>query len=268
MRNIFVFNSDDNIDYTLITNNQTVVIHGYRKDIDLILDPHLMQPGVYILLSQNMLYVGQSGTNVKNRLKSHTNEKTWWKEYIVITDEHGCLEKTMVEYMEAYFVQHLRQKGLTLDNDTIGNTTVVSPFTEMKTKQHILNSEDSIFNVLNIDLLHPQNKSNIDETPSNHRVTIYDSNNNVFEGSSANKALQQMITHYSKDMLFYSKLYSEITDSPSATNIISSYRDPQSPNDYIEITEDLYMYTKLSRKQSLMQIEYLASVLGIEVNVT
>lgn len=267
MKNIFVFNDENNIDYNIVTNNQSVVIHGYKKDLEFILDKHLSQPGVYILLSTNMLYVGQSGTNVKSRLRTHLNEKTWWESYLVITDEHGTLEKTMVEYMEAYFIQLLRQKGLTLDNDTIGNTIIVSSFTQLKTKNYITSSEDSIFNVLNIDLLKPQQTSNTDETPSNHRLTIEDSNGNKFEGSSATKALERMLIHYSKDFMYYSKLHSEVTDDPSATNIITSYKDYRHPNDFIELTEDLFMYTKLSKKQALSQIDYLSSVLDIKTSI-
>lgn len=267
MRSIFVFNDRSSIDYTLVTNDQTVTIHGLKSDIDLIIDKHLDQPGVYILLSENMLYIGQSGTNVKSRLRNHVTEKTWWTEYIVITDEHGLLEKTMVEYMETYFIQKLRQKGLTLDNDTKGNSTVVSSFTEMKTHRHISSAEDSIFNVLNRDLMKPHQNSNILETPSNHRVTINDSNGNSFDGSSASKALQQMLVHYSKDLIMCNKLYDESTDEPSSTNVITSYRDWSNLNDYIELTEDLYMYTKLSRKQALEQIAYMSSVLNIEVEI-
>lgn len=267
MRHLFLFEENDGLNIDMIKDSTTVVIRGSRSELrsPLFNLKEIQQPGVYFLISDNMMYIGQSGQNVLNRLKTHDTERDWWTSYLVITDTHGELEKTVTEYIEAYLIQLLRQKGLTLDNDTNGNLGKVSQFNKMKSQELIDKSMNIIFNVLNENVFKEQDKSNVDEVSTNSKCLIVVSDDNSFEGSSVKKALHAMLSHYSNSHLGYSTLMSEVTDSPSPRSIIVDNQFSSDNKAFWALSGDLYMYSKLNSKQAKEQIEYFLEVLQLEL---
>lgn len=86
----------DKIDYLLAQNESTFF-------------------GVYLLLSNNMVYVGQS-QNLKQRTKQHLIDKDWWESVVLITSNNDSLNKTDINYIEAVLIQKSIEAG-TCDSD-------------------------------------------------------------------------------------------------------------------------------------------------------
>lgn len=268
INHLFLFKENSNLNLDIIYDDLCVVIKGNKNDLQKEPIPLLAQPGIYLLLSENLIYVGQSGHNVSKRLSLHLSEKDWWEDFIVITDKHGELEKTLTEYIEAYLISYITHEGLTLDNDTKGNLSKVSLFNKMKASSIIENSLYIIQNILKFNLTKEQKKSNIEEKQTHNKLKLEDSNEQIFEASSYIKLLHSFLTHYATFNFGekYSTLLMDVTEDPGPKNIIAL--SPNNEDDFIKITGDLYMYTKLTKAQVLYNIEYFAEVLDLKIELS
>lgn len=265
MRELFLFSTNDNVDITSITYEGCKVFSGKRESAT---SQVLAIPGVYILMSKNMMYIGQSATNVLTRLKTHESKRPWWTEFIVITSEHGDMEHTVTEYIESHLITHLKHSGFTLDNDTIGNSGSISRFTELNAINYIEKSLYVIDEILKVNLYENQKKSNIDETFTNKNFELIFSTGEIFSGSSPIKVLSSFLSHFAEnDVQKFMFLSHEITEVPSSKSIIgdsSSFMNEEKKN-YIHIKDDIYMYSKLTSEQVSNQIEYFSEIFGLNI---
>ena len=55
--------------------------------------------GVYLLLSPNMVYVGQS-SDLAKRLSQHMAGKDWWESAVIITTKDDSLNHSDIDYLE------------------------------------------------------------------------------------------------------------------------------------------------------------------------
>lgn len=257
MRNTFIFN-DHNNDHTEIVQEESVlVIKGKRDELLPLSLKELKQPGVYFLLSNDFLYVGQSGKSVFNRLVHHLSKRSWWTDYLVITDDKGELEKTMTEFIEGHYITKLRANGVIMDNDTDGNSTVASRFTLSKITSIVHIADRLIADNHKVDLFKIQEGTGAE--PTHLRTKIIDENGNVFSGSSLFKSFNLLILDYAKDPFMYSKLIMN-EDEKGA---ISSIGGPS----YIEVAEDLFL-KKMSTKETEAAIKEYSEILDIRLTVT
>lgn len=261
MKNIFIFEDNKELNIDFIQEDDVLVLHGDRNVLKQTIIPELDQPGVYFLLSENFIYIGQSGISVQKRFTQHLSERDWWTEFVVITDNKGELEKTMTEYIEEYFIKLLRRRGVNIDNDTLGNITPASRFTKIKINK-IINISERIFNdFLDIDLFKEQKVSNINETPTHIKNILKDSNGNEFKGSSLYNSLSLLLINYAKDNYNYSKLAQAIDDEILTSDIVTT-----SESNYTKIADDIYL-KKLDTKKTRSAIDYFAEILDININI-
>lgn len=88
---------------------------------DLIEDDTIDKLGVYLLLSNKRVYVGQA-VDVKTRLKQHLLGKDWWERAIVLTSDRNGLNESFITYLEAALIERATECGtLDVDNKTKGN---------------------------------------------------------------------------------------------------------------------------------------------------
>jgi len=71
--------------------------------------------GVYLLLSKNKVYVGQS-IHIKSRLQNHNTNKDWWDRVIVLTTKDDSFGRSEIDYLESKFITLADSVG-SLDND-------------------------------------------------------------------------------------------------------------------------------------------------------
>ena len=261
VNNTFIFRDDSDVELDIVQEDSTLIIKGPRETLSKVSINELSQPGIYFLLSENFIYVGQSGVNVMNRLNNHLSTRDWWTDFLVITDDKGFLEKTMTEYIEEYFIKKLRSSGFNIDNDTVGNTTPISRFTFAKVNKVIKVSERILKENLQINLLKTQVVSNLKEIPTHSSQKIIDQYGNRFESSTLFGSLVLLLQHYAKDPISYSRLSAEVSDDD--TSILLSYSLPEANS--VKIADDLYL-EKVNKKKAMEYLSYFDPIL--ELNAT
>lgn len=98
--------------------------------------------GVYMLLSQKMVYVGQS-SDLSKRINQHLNGKDWWESVVILTTSNDSLTHTDIDYLEAILIDKAQKlKHLDCDNKTKGNNPKVSKFRKVELDQYL---EEALF---------------------------------------------------------------------------------------------------------------------------
>lgn len=85
--------------------------------------------GVYLLLSEEKAYVGQS-SDLARRLGEHLLRKDWWDRAIVLTRIEGeAFDKSDIDYVESVLIELAEEAGtLDIDNHNHGNPRKVDEF--------------------------------------------------------------------------------------------------------------------------------------------
>ena len=88
---------------------------------ELLNDDSIDKVGVYLLLSNTQVYVGQA-TDLKSRIKQHKLSKDWWERVILLTSKKDELNQSHITYLEAALIQKAEECGTNdLENKTKGN---------------------------------------------------------------------------------------------------------------------------------------------------
>lgn len=243
----------------------TLVYEIAREHVDHVDDVELGQPGVYILISDGLIYVGQSGVSVRSRLRAHLKEKTWWKKVIVITDEYGKLEKTYTEYMEAYFIQELTKRGVPLDNENYGNTVITNEFTKLRVAPYIENALAVIDTILRSPLSTKKTSADREEAPTHGRILLTYEGKEIIESTPV-KALHAFLVDMMAQPASYVALYNEVTMVPSADSPLTM-ASGNSADELLLVKGDMYLWKKLSGRQAIKLINYYAEILSIDIEI-
>ena len=147
-----------------IVNSSTELSAAPRESVSDLIDSVGSKYGVYLLLSDDKVYVGQA-SDLSRRIKNHTIGKDWWNRAVVITTSDDSLTHTDIDYMEAKFIAKAQKNNtLDCDNKTGGNATKVSNMQKIKLDQHI---EESILllEIIGITVLSEVPKKNDGKKP-------------------------------------------------------------------------------------------------------
>jgi len=114
-----------------------------RESVDaLISSDACSQYGVYLLLSENMVYVGQA-SDLSKRIKQHIMGKSWWERVVVLTTSDDSLNRSDIDYIEAKLISKATETGrIDCDNKTMGNKQKVSKFRKVELDQYL---EEALF---------------------------------------------------------------------------------------------------------------------------
>jgi len=93
-----------------------------RNKLDeLVNDESADKVGVYMLLSNKQVYVGQA-TDLRSRIKQHKLSKDWWERVILLTSKKDELNQSHITYLEAALIQKATECGTNdIENKTKGN---------------------------------------------------------------------------------------------------------------------------------------------------
>lgn len=98
--------------------------------------------GVYLLLSKNMVYVGQS-SDLAKRITQHTVGKDWWESVVILTTKDDSLTHSDIDYLESVLIDKaLKINPLNCDNKNKGNNPKVSKFRKVVLDQYL---EEALF---------------------------------------------------------------------------------------------------------------------------
>ena len=67
---------------------------------DLLKTDACKKSGVYLLLSKNMVYVGQA-SDLAKRITQHKVGKDWWESVVILTAKDNSLTHSDIDYLEA-----------------------------------------------------------------------------------------------------------------------------------------------------------------------
>ena len=98
--------------------------------------------GVYLLLSKNMVYVGQS-SDLAKRITQHTVGKDWWESVVILTTKDDSLTHSDIDYLESVLIDKaFKINRLDCDNKNKGNNPKVSKFQKVVLDQYL---EEALF---------------------------------------------------------------------------------------------------------------------------
>lgn len=93
--------------------------------------------GVYLLLSEDMVYVGQS-MDLSTRIKQHLAGKDWWERAIVLTTKDDSLNRSDIDYLESVLIKKANENNrLDCDNKKKGNPQKVTKFRKVELEQYL-----------------------------------------------------------------------------------------------------------------------------------
>lgn len=93
--------------------------------------------GVYLLLSRDRVYVGQS-SDLASRLAQHLGGKGWWTSAVVLTTKDNSLIRSDIDWLESALIERARSVGcLDCDNRQRGNPVKVDRFREVWLSQYL-----------------------------------------------------------------------------------------------------------------------------------
>ncbi len=109
---------------------------------DLVKSDACSRYGVYLLISEDMVYVGQA-SDLSRRIRQHLMGKSWWERVAVLTTSDDSLNRSDIDYIEASLIAKASSTGrLDCDNKNMGNKQKVSKFREVELEQYL---EEALF---------------------------------------------------------------------------------------------------------------------------
>ena len=98
--------------------------------------------GVYMLLSSEMVYVGQS-FDLAKRVTQHTVGKDWWESVVILTTKDDSLNHADIDFLEAVLIEKaFNINKLDCDNKNKGNPPKVDKFRKVYLGQYL---EEALF---------------------------------------------------------------------------------------------------------------------------
>ena len=93
--------------------------------------------GVYLLLSDKQVYVGQA-SDLEKRTKQHLADKTWWDRVILMTTKDNSFNASDIDYLEASLINLAAKAGTSdSDNKKKGNPQKVDEFRQAELEDYL-----------------------------------------------------------------------------------------------------------------------------------
>lgn len=98
--------------------------------------------GVYLLLSDQQVYVGQA-SDLERRTRQHLADKDWWTQVILMTTKDDSFNASDIDYLEARLIDLAGKAGKSdSDNKKRGNPQKVDEFRQAELEQYL---EEALF---------------------------------------------------------------------------------------------------------------------------
>ena len=98
--------------------------------------------GVYLLLSTDTVYVGQS-SDLAKRITQHKVGKDWWESVVILTTKDDSLNHSDIDYLETVLIDKAQAiNKLDCDNKKKGNPPKVDKFRKVYLGQYL---EEALF---------------------------------------------------------------------------------------------------------------------------
>lgn len=109
---------------------------------DLISKADCKRYGVYLLLSEQQVYVDQA-SDLERRTRQHLTDKDWWRQVILMTTKDDSFNASDIDYLESKLIVLAETAGtLDSDNKKKGNPQKVDEFRQAELEQYL---EEALF---------------------------------------------------------------------------------------------------------------------------
>jgi len=93
-------------------------------------EPESKYWGVYLLVSDNQVYIGQAN-DLLRRIGEHDKSKDWWNKVVLLTTKDNSLNRSDIDYLENKLINIAKSIGtLEMNNVQVGNSPKVSRYRE------------------------------------------------------------------------------------------------------------------------------------------
>lgn len=93
-------------------------------------EPESKYWGVYLLVSEDKVYIGQAN-DLLRRISEHDKSKDWWEKVVLLTTKDNSLNRSDIDYLENKLIGIASSMGsLEMSNIQTGNTAKVSRYRE------------------------------------------------------------------------------------------------------------------------------------------
>lgn len=93
--------------------------------------------GVYLLLSEQQVYVGQA-IDLERRTKQHLADKDWWTQVVLMTTKDDSFNASDIDYLESRLIDLAGKAGTSdSDNKKKGNRQKVDEFRQAELEQYL-----------------------------------------------------------------------------------------------------------------------------------
>lgn len=104
---------------------------------DLIRNEDCKKYGVYMLLSDDLVYVGQA-SDLSRRIGQHKIGKPWWERVVIFTTKDNSFTKADIDYLETSLMEMAKNVNrLDSDNKIKGHEKKVSKFRKVELEQYL-----------------------------------------------------------------------------------------------------------------------------------
>lgn len=140
-------------------SNELILAAPKSAALSLLNEPESRFFGVYLLLSDDLVYIGET-TNYSSRIRRHLIEKKWWSRVVFITTTDDKLNESHIKYIERILIAKAKENNkLDSDNETKGNRTNVGR-TDKILLENYLSNVLFLLDFINVNVF-SQNKGNI-----------------------------------------------------------------------------------------------------------
>lgn len=100
-------------------------------------EPESKYWGVYLLVSENQVYIGQAN-DLLRRINEHDKNKIWWEKVVLLTTKDNSLNRSDIDYLENKLIGIAKSRGtLEMNNVLNGNSPKVSRYRETELKDFL-----------------------------------------------------------------------------------------------------------------------------------
>ncbi|XME02129.1 GIY-YIG nuclease family protein [Lachnospiraceae bacterium C1.1] len=201
-------------------NGNELILSAPRKAaLELMSQKESQYFGVYLLLSDNCVYIGKT-TDYSQRIRSHLKVKKFWNKVVFLTTTDNKLNESHIKHIERVLIEKAEKNNkLDMDNCQSGNRTN-SNRTDKVMLENYLNNILFLLEFINIDVFSNRKNSNIRYYKfENKNVALIDKT-----------TVRDFLLNKGIDIGFFGKDY--------------SYTGPKSDSSYYTIDSDRRMLEK------------------------
>ena len=275
MKQVFIFSDNQKDSIFCYEHDPVILVTMNREDFPYLKEQEFSKfPAVYVLIEQNKRYVGQTaGQTITQRLSQHLSDeaKNWAESVVFFSRKDGKMSKTETEYLEHKLIQDFKTKSdFELTNLNNGNTSYIGKLQKLQAEalyETVFEINEDITSLNFFGEESPSYELKQKELKTDKFVISYDKQK--ITSNSARKLFVEFVRNLLKDNKYSEKIKSLIVDDrPSHAFILGTKRSTYGGRpSSVQVSENIWLYTNLSRKDTRRKLEKLAADLSVKVEL-